>query len=92
LVAQNLCEAGIVPSMLVHDAVLLETQDQRQIEEARQIMLAAGREICGGFEIGVDVDLLGSRFRDKREAAQKMWRTMMEALQEVGAIPRGEIP
>jgi DNA polymerase-1 len=89
---RHLCEAGIIPSMLVHDAVLIEMQDPRQIEEAREIMLAAGREVCGGFEIGVDIDVLGSRFRDKRDTAQRMWRTMMEALQEVGAIPRGEIP
>jgi DNA polymerase I len=92
LAAENMCKAGIIPSMLVHDAVLLEAANAQQVEEARQIMLAAGRTVCHGFEIGVDVTELGSRFRDKREKARRMWCVMMEALQEVGAIPRGEIP
>jgi hypothetical protein len=92
LSTENMCAAGIIPSMLVHDAILLEAVNREQIEEARQIMLAAGRTVCHGFEIDVDVTELGSRFRDKRQKAQRMWRVMMEALQEVGAIPRGEIP
>lgn len=71
----KLCEAGIVPTMLVHDGILFEERDRETIEHAKEIMLAAGREICGGFEIGVDVDqwlIGGARYRDKREVAQKM--------------------
>ena len=40
-----------------------------------EIMRAAGRDVCGGLEIGVDVDLLGARYRDKRGG--EMWETMM---------------
>ena len=58
-------------------------------------MRAAGRDVCNGLEIGVDVDQRlegGARYRDKRPMAQKMWATMMLALQAVGAIPEGQLP
>ena len=46
-------------------------------------MRAAGAEVCGGFEIGVDEDqklIGGARYRDKRPVAMSMWATVMEAL------------
>ena len=95
LAAWRLCEAGIVPSMLIHDGILLEVCNQEEIDNAIDIMLVAGREVCGGFEIGVDVDqklVNGARYRDKRPVARKMWATMMETLQEIGALPKGPIP
>ena len=95
LAAWRLCEAGIVPSMLIHDGILLETRNKEEIDQAIEIMRVAGREVCGGFEIGVDVDQKlenGARYRDKRPVAQKMWATMMETLQEIGALPEGPIP
>ena len=53
----------------------------------------AGRDVCDGFEIGVDVERMkDGRFRDKRDMAVKMWATIMWALQEVGALPEGQIP
>ena len=84
LAAWRLCEAGIIPNMLVHDGVLLE----RQIAHAVEIMRKAGRDVCDGFEIGVDVDQVikhGARFRDKRPMAKKLWEVMMSTLQDVGA-------
>jgi hypothetical protein len=95
LAAMGLCDAGIIPSMLVHDGILFELIDQGQIEQAKDIMRRASRDVCDGFEIDVDADpplLQGSRFRDKRQAAITMWKVMMTALQEVGAIPEGELP
>jgi DNA polymerase-1 len=95
LAAWRMCEADIIPNMLIHDGVLIEATDEAQIEQAKEIMLAAGWEVCGGFEIGVDIDQRledGARYRDKRPVAEKMWRTMMKALQAVGAIPKGELP
>ena len=89
LAAWRLCEAGIVPSMLIHDGILLEVRDKEQITQAIEIMKAAGRDVCGGFEIGVDVDQMlehGARYRDKRPVAKAMWQTIMDVLQEVGAI------
>lgn len=93
LAAVRLCEAGLVPSMLVHDAVLLELDNEEQIAAAVEIMNGAGRDVCDGFEIGVDVERMkDGRFRDKRDMAVKMWATIMWALQEVGALPEGQIP
>ncbi len=95
IAAWRMCEAGIVPCMLIHDGLLLEVDNEEQIHEAIGIMRAAGREVCDGFEIGVDIDqklLNGARYRDKRPVARKMWETMMTTLQEVGALPNGPIP
>jgi hypothetical protein len=91
LATWRLCEAGIVPVMLVHDGILLEETDRERIEEAKDIMRAAGRDVCGGFEIGVDVDQMlvgGARYRDKRPMAQEMWSTIMSALEAIGALKR----
>ena len=77
--------------MLVHDGILLEETDAEKIEHAKEIMRAAGRDVCGGFEIGVDVDQMlvgGARYRDKRPVAQKMWATIMDTLEAIGALPR----
>jgi hypothetical protein len=53
-------------------------------------MKAAGRDVCNGLEIGVDVDQLlenGARYQDKRPMARAMWETMMRTLERVRAIP-----
>jgi hypothetical protein len=87
----KLCEADIVPSMLVHDGILFELQDREQVELAREIMRKAGQEICDGFDVGVDVDQIllgGARYSDKRDVAKKMWATIMSALEVARAIPR----
>jgi hypothetical protein len=81
--------------MLVHDGILLEVQNEGQIEQAKDIMRVAGRDVCNGLEIGVDVDQRlenGARYCDKRPTSRAMWRTMMGTLQEVGAIPSGALP
>jgi hypothetical protein len=94
LAAWRMCEAGLVPSMLVHDGILLEARSDEEIEHAEEIMRAAGREVCNGFEIGVDVDQIlrpGARYCDKRQVAKDMWTTVMRALQDVGALPGGRI-
>ena len=56
LAAQRLCDVGLVPCMLVHDGILLELDNEEQIDQAIDIMRWAGREVCNGFEIGVDID------------------------------------
>jgi hypothetical protein len=61
LAAVRLCEACIVPTMLIHDGILIEATDRAQVEHAKEIMRAAGRDTCDGFEIGVDVDQLPPR-------------------------------
>jgi hypothetical protein len=85
------CEAGIVPIMLIHDGILLEEADREKIERAKDIMCAASSDTCDGIEIGVDTDQMlvgGARYCDKRPVAQKMWNTMIDALQAIGAVPR----
>jgi hypothetical protein len=89
--AVELCEAGIIPCMLIHDGILLEESDPERIKHAKEIMRKAGRIVCRGFEIGVDVDQMlvgGARYRDKRPMAQKMWETIMSTLEAVGALPK----
>src|SRR5262245_24175995 len=79
LAAWRLCEAGIIPCMLIHDGILFEAIDREQVEHAKEIMRAAGRDTCEGFEIGVDVDQMlegGARYCDKRPMAGKMWATI----------------
>lgn len=91
LAAARLCDAGIVPIMLIHDGILFEETDHEKIKHAKEIMLAAGRDVCDGFEIGVDIDqelIGGARYRDKRPMAQKMWATIVDVLQTIGALPK----
>src|SRR5262245_22399349 len=90
LATWRMCEAGIVPIMLIHNGILLEEIDPERIEHAREIMLQAGRDVCDGFEIGVDTDQLlkgGARYYDKRPMAKQMWASIMRALKAVGALP-----
>jgi DNA polymerase I len=83
---------GIVPIMLIHDGILFEKIDREKIELAIEIMRGAGRDVCSGLvEIGIDIDQRlehGARYRDKRPMAQKMWTTIMNTLQAIGALPR----
>jgi DNA polymerase family A len=91
IAAWRLCEAGIVPVMLIHDGILFEALNSEQVEHAKEIMRHAGRDVCDGFEIGVDVDqklAAGTRYSDKRPIAKKMWATIMAALEAARAIPR----
>jgi hypothetical protein len=91
LAAWRLCEAGIVPCMLVHDGILFELDNKEQVAQAMDIMRVAGRETCNGLEIGVDIDQMlehGARYRDKRPVAKAMWATIMDVLQDIGAIQR----
>ena len=93
LAANRLCAAGLVPSMLVHDGILLEVEREEQIQHAIEIMRTAGTEVCGRLEIGVDIDQRlegGARYRDKRKLAQEMWASVMGVLQKVGAISEVE--
>jgi hypothetical protein len=91
LATVRLVEAGIIPCMLVHDGILFEETDPERIEQAKEIMRSAGREVCNGFGIGVDVDQMlvgGARYRDKRPMAQAMWATIEDTLTAIGALKR----
>jgi hypothetical protein len=85
----RLCEAGIVPLMLVHDGILFEEQTEEAIRHAAEIMRQSGRLVCGGgLDVGVDVEIIrgGERFADGRDVARAMWETVMRALREIKAI------
>jgi hypothetical protein len=91
LAAVRLVEAGIIPCMLVHDGILFEETDPERIEQAKEIMRQAGRDVCSGFEIGVDVDQMltgGARYSDKRPVAKAMWATIEDVLTAIGALKR----
>ena len=90
LAACRLCEAGIVPSMLIHDGILIEGRNQEEVDHTMEIMRGAGKDVCDGLEVGVDVDQMlerGARYEDKRRVAKEMWGTIMQALREVRAMP-----
>ena len=91
LAAERLCAADLVPSMLVHDGILLEVETEQQIAQATEIMRAAGHDVCDGLEVGVDIDqrlVNGARYQDKRPVAGKMWATVEKTLADIGALPR----
>ena len=59
--------------MLVHDGILFELDSEEQVQHAIEIMRIAGTEVCGGLEIGVDIDqklIGGARYRDKRPGGE----------------------
>jgi DNA polymerase family A len=91
LAAVRSCEAGLVPIMLVHDAMLFEFDNEEQIEHAKEIMRHAGRDVCDGFAIDVEEDIKivgGGNYKDKRKKAQEMWQTIMDTLELIGAVPK----
>jgi hypothetical protein len=95
LVAVRLCRAGIIPSMLVHDAILLEASNMEEVEHAMEIMRKAGRDVCDGLEIDVDAEpklnklVCGDRYRDSRPDAVRMWDALMRRLEALGVIKPG---
>jgi DNA polymerase I-like protein with 3'-5' exonuclease and polymerase domains len=94
LAAVRLCDAGIVPIMLIHDGILFEEIDREKLDHAIEIMRGAGRDVCDGLQIGVAIDQPregGTRYCDKRPMAQKMWNTIMQTLEAVGALPRKNV-
>jgi hypothetical protein len=87
----RLCEAGLVPCMLIHDGILFELNDSEQIAHAKEIMAKAALDVCPSLEIGVDVDQDlrgGQRYVDKREDGKKLWATLMDVLEAIGALPK----
>jgi DNA polymerase I-like protein with 3'-5' exonuclease and polymerase domains len=87
LATVRLCDAGIIPVMLIHDGILFEESDREKIDHAREIMIQAGRDTCNGLEIGADADQLlkaGRRYHDKRPKAVEMWATIMDVLRAFG--------
>ena len=73
--------------MLVHDAILFELDSEEQLAHAIEIMKSAGRDVCNGLEIGVDVERIKGRYVDKRPVAKEMWTTIMNALGRIGKAP-----
>jgi DNA polymerase I len=90
LAATRLCDAGIVPNMLVHDAVLLEARDDDQVRQTIEIMEKAGADVCRGLKVDADLSFdsrkYGAHFYDKRPVAQKMWKTLMDVMRDIGAV------
>ena len=94
LAAWRMCEAGIVPIMLIHDGILLEETDLGA-DRARQGNHAAGRarrlqRLRDRRRHRPAAQRRRPRYYDKRPMAKKMWATIMNALKAVGAIPERE--
>lgn len=69
-------DAGIEIVAPVHDAVLIHVQKERlheQVDQMREIMVEASRQVLDGFEIGAGADVFAypDRFMDARGVA--MW-------------------
>jgi hypothetical protein len=87
--AIQLCEAGYIPSMLIHDGILFELDRHEQIEEVKAIMAAGAARCLNGFPVRVGVEQHlehGARYRDKRDMSKKLWATIMDVLGAVGAL------
>ena len=80
LAARRLCEADLVPIMLVHDGILFELDNDEQVAQAIEIMRGAGTRVCDGLEIGVDIDQrLRQRALSRQPAGRReMWGVIME--------------
>jgi hypothetical protein len=77
--------------MLIHDGILFEETEPEKIEHAIEIMRSAGRDVCGGFDFGVDLDKRfegGEHYHDKRPMAVKMYTTIENTIEAIGAMPR----
>src|SRR5258708_9702884 len=61
LAAWRLCEAGIVPCMLIHDGLLIEARNMDQVQRAKDIMRTAGREVSTGLDSAATIDQLFHR-------------------------------
>ena len=59
--ANRLCDAGLVPSMLVHDGILLELQNSEQVEHAIEIMRSPARKFAMVSRL-VSISILISAF------------------------------
>jgi len=99
LAACRLCDADLVPIMLVHDGILFEFDNENEVRHAIEIMKGAGRDVCNNLEISVDIDqppgselgrpfVRGARYADKRDVAKAMWATIMKTLENIGAIKK----
>jgi hypothetical protein len=89
LATMRLCDAGVVPVMLIHDGILFEESDPEKIVLAKEIMIGAGRDVCDGLTICAAVDQRlenGVRYCDKRPIAKEMWGTIMGVLRSIGAL------
>jgi DNA polymerase family A len=85
----RLCEAGMVPNMLVHDGILLELDTEEQIAHAIEIMAGSGAAVCNGMSVGVDVNQElrnGARYMDERPVAKKMWNTIIDTLRKLKVL------
>ena len=79
LAAWRMCEAGIVPSMLIHDGILLEVEtDPEQIEHAQSKSCCRPDATCvtASRSASTSIRLLkgGARYHDKRPMAARCGR------------------
>jgi len=77
--------------MLIHDGILFEETDPEKIAHAIEIMRQAGRDVCGGFEVGVDLGKRiegGEHYHDTRKIAVKMYTTIENTIEAIAAMPK----
>ena len=59
LAANRLCDADLVPSMLVHDGILLELDNDEQVQHAIEIMRAGRDRRCAAGSRSASTSISG---------------------------------
>jgi hypothetical protein len=81
-----LTEAGIRVCAPIHDALLIEApvnELEATTEHAQQLMVAASRDVLGGFPLACDIKLVRApdRYTDERGVA--MWESTMRLIEQL---------
>lgn len=80
-------ERGIRVCAPVHDAVLIEAPEARideQVARMQDIMAEASAIVLGGFRLRTDAEVFRHPERYSDERGAKMWKTVMDILDELG--------
>jgi len=74
LAAWRMVEAGLIPSMLIHDGILIEARSQEDVDLAIEIMREADGRTCDGLEsVSMSIRARGW-FVAKGSATSGRWR------------------
>jgi DNA polymerase I-like protein with 3'-5' exonuclease and polymerase domains len=88
-------EAGIMVCAPVHDALLIEADDElidASVEITQEKMAAASRIVLDGFELRSDAKVVGHPDRYSDPRGEQMWATVTRLLAELNEHQKREEP